>query len=131
MISDTKNKIDKVFRQALEIFRKKMNNYGPSWIGFSYLGFADQIYIKAYRYKTLIHSKDRKIPDPPELELYAIINYCILFLIARDRGVISHIFNSPTAMFEPPSPNAQEKLLRAYKREIDTTIELKDLGDAL
>ena len=124
MISDTKNKIDEVFHQALGIFRKKMNNYGPSWIGFSYLGFADQIYIKAYRYKTLIHSKDRKIPDPPELELYAIINYCILFLIARDREVISYIFNSPTAMFEPPSVDAQEKLLRAYKKEIDTTIEL-------
>ena len=129
MISATKTKIDAVFNQALNIFRKKMDNYGPAWIGFSYLGFADQIYIKAHRYKTLIYTKDRKIPDPPELELYAIINYCVLFLIARNRRILAEIFNSPTAIFEPPSQNAQEKLLKRYESELGKTIELQQKKD--
>jgi len=126
---DTKKKIRAVFDHALQIFREKMVNYGPAWIGFSPLGFADQIYIKAHRYKTLIHAKQRKVADLPELELYAIINYCTLFLIARNRNTLVQIFDSPTAVLEPLSQNAQEKLLACYNRELEETIELQHKKD--
>ncbi len=129
MVSGAKATIVDVLNQALGIFREKMNDYGPAWIGFSDLGFADQIFIKAFRYKTLIHTKDRKIPDPPELELYAIINYCVLFLIARNKETIADIFNSPTAMFEPVSPEAQNKLLAKYEDEIHITVKLHEQKD--
>lgn len=123
------NSINKVFRESLKIFNSKMSNYGPSWLGFSYLGFADQIFIKAHRYKTLVNSQERKISDPPELELYAIINYSILFLIAVDRKVISDIFNSPTAMFEKPTKVAKQKLIELYRYELEKTIELQQRKD--
>ena len=129
MVSGNKTEINGVLDRALKIFREKMNDYGPAWIGFSDLGFADQIFIKAYRYKTLIHTKDRKIPDSPELELYAIINYCVLFLIARNKETIADIFNSPTAMFEPVSLEAQNKLLAKYENEIHITLELHERKD--
>lgn len=129
MVSGTKDAIVDVLNQARRIFQKKMSDYGPAWIGFSSLGFADQIFIKAYRYKTLIHKKDRKIPDPPELELYAIINYCVLFLIARNKETVADIFNSPTAMFEPVSLEAQNKLLAKYENEIHITVELHEQKD--
>jgi hypothetical protein len=106
-----------------------MANYGPAWLGFSPLGFADQIYIKAHRYKTLIHTKQRKVADPPELELYAIINYCILFLIARNKKTLVQIFDSPTAVLDPISKNSQEKLLIYYNRELEETIELQNKKD--
>jgi hypothetical protein len=126
---DTKKEIRVVLDHALHIFREKMVNYGPAWLGFSPFGFADQIYIKAHRYKTLIHAKQRKIADPPELELYAIINYCILFLITRNRNTLVQIFDSPTAIVEPLSQNAQEKLLAYYNREVEETIELQNKKD--
>jgi hypothetical protein len=129
MVSGTKAIIVDVLNKALGIFQEKMNNYGPAWIGFSHLGFADQIFIKAYRYKTLIHTKDRKIPDPPELELYAVINYCVLFLIARNKETLSEIFNSPTVMFEPTSAEVQKKLLAKYESEIHATVELHEQKD--
>lgn len=126
---DIKKEFRVVFDHALQIFKEKMVNYGPAWLGLSPLGFADQIYIKAHRYKTLIHAKQRKIADPPKLELYAIINYCILFLITRNRNTLVQIFDSPTAILEPLSQNAQEKLLAYYHRELEETIELQNKKD--
>jgi len=122
---DTTTRIQTAFEQARSIFCEKMANYGPAWLGLSALGFADQIYIKAHRYKTLICKKKRKVQDPPELELYAIINYCILFLIARNRKILAQIFDSPTAIVEPFSKNAQEKLIAYYQQEIEKTVELQ------
>jgi len=122
---DTKTRIRAAFDQARCIFREKMVSYGPAWLGLSPLGFADQIYIKAHRYKTLVRAKERKVHDPPELELYAIINYCVLCLIARDRKTVMQMFDSPTAILEPLSENAQEKLIACYQRELDETMELQ------
>ena len=126
---DTKKKIRNVFNHALRIFSEKMVNYGPAWLGFSPLGFADQIYIKAHRYKTLTHVKQRKVADPPELELYAIINYCILFLITRNNNTLTQIFDSPTAILDPISKKSQKKLLVYYNCELEKTIELQNKKD--
>jgi hypothetical protein len=126
MTMGTNKEIHTVFNHALQIFSEKMVNYGPAWLGFSPLGFADQIYIKANRYKTLVHAKQRKVADSPELELYAIINYCVLFLITRNRNTLIHIFNSPTAVLESPSKNTQKKLLAYYKHELKKTMELQN-----
>lgn len=114
-----------VFHRALRIFREKMREYGPAWLGLSPQGFADQIYIKTYRYKTLVHVKQQKIADPAELELYAIINYCILALIARDKKAMARIFDSPTALFEPVSETAQRKLVACYRRELSEVLALQ------
>jgi hypothetical protein len=114
-----------VFDRALGIFSKKMREYGPTWLGLSPLGFADQIYIKAHRYKTLVHVKHRKIADPAELELYAIINYSILALIARDKKTVARIFDSPTAILEPISKTAQRKLVACYRGELLKVLELQ------
>jgi len=129
MISNVETRIDNVFSQALNIFQEKMANYGTAWLGLSYLGFADQIFIKAHRYKILVHIKKRKITDPPELELFAIINYCILFLIARNKKTLAEIFNSPIAMFESPPQTARKRLLRHYKREISKALDLQKKKD--
>jgi hypothetical protein len=126
---DTKAQVEAAFDQARCIFREKMVSYGPAWLGLSPLGFADQIYIKAHRYKTLLRTKERKIDDPPELELYAIINYCVLFLIARNRETLTQIFDSPTAILEPLSENVQEKLIACYQQELDRTVELQRRKD--
>jgi hypothetical protein len=118
-----------VFAQALEIFDDKMREYGPAWLGLSPLGFADQIYIKAHRYRTLVHVKHRKIADPAELELYAIINYSILALLARDRKAMARVFDSPTAIFEPVSRTAQRRLVACYRRELSRVLELQSKKD--
>jgi hypothetical protein len=129
VISNVETKIDNVFSQALNIFEQKMANYGSAWLGLSYLGFADQIFIKAYRYKILMHTRKRKITDPPELELFAIINYCVLFLIARNKKTLADIFNSPVAMFESPSQSDRKKLLRHYRSEIRKALTLQKKKD--
>jgi hypothetical protein len=129
MLLDADKKVDSAFKKAQKIFLSKMGKYGPAWIGFSFLGFADQIFIKAYRYKTLVHIKNRKISDPPEFELYAIINYCVLFLIARNKEIVADIFPSPTSMFEPPTNTSKEKLIFYYNDEIKKTTELHKKKD--
>lgn len=126
---DMKTRMRAAFDQARCIFREKMVSYGPVWLGLSPLGFADQIYIKAHRYKTLVSAKERKVQDPPELELYAIINYCILCLIARNRITLTQIFDSPTAILEPLSEDAQEKLVQCYQCELDKSMELQRRKD--
>lgn len=122
---DTTKRIRAALDRARHIFREKMLSYGPAWLALSPLGFADQIYIKAHRYKTLVRAKERMVDDPPELELYAIINYCVLCLIARDRKTLMQIFDSPTAILEPLSRNAQERLTARYQREINETLKLQ------
>ena len=122
---DTKTKVEVAFDRAHSIFCEKMANYGAAWLGLSPLGFADQIYIKAHRYKTLLSKKERKVDDPPELELYAIINYCVLFLIANNRKKLKQIFDPPTAIIDPLSENSQEKLVTYYQQELAKAIELQ------
>jgi hypothetical protein len=129
MQNSVEQKIIDAYDNAFAIFKQKLGGYGPAWIGFSSLGFADQIYIKTHRYITLVRKPDRKIPDPPELELYAIINYCVLFLISRDRQIVCDIFPSPFALFESPSIASQKKLINHYKCEIEKALDLYKLKD--
>ena len=129
MINNADDKITKVFEGAREIFMSKMFRYGPSWLGFSDPGFADQIFIKAYRFKTLMNASTQKVEDPPKLELYAIINYCLLFLIARNKDAVTKVFPSPYAIFNDMSKESGEGLGKLYETELTATRELQRKKD--
>ena len=121
MINNADDKITGVFEKAREIFLSKMFRYGPSWLGFSDPGFADQIFIKAYRFRTLMNASEQKVDDPPELELYAIINYCLLFLIARNKDAVTKVFPSPYAIFNDMSRDSANGLGQLYEAELTAT----------
>lgn len=106
------------------IFEEKLSKYGASWLGFSPQGLADQIYIKAHRYKTLTQVSNRKVPDPPELELYALINYSIIFLIYLDDNFINNFCISPRNAFGDLPDHLKDKVLKKYKEEVKENLLL-------
>lgn len=79
------NTTDKEYHQALElckiVFAQKIVDYGSSWRIFRLSSLVDQIFIKAFRIRTLQEKKTQKVSDPVVSEFIGIVNYGIIMLI--------------------------------------------------
>ncbi len=73
---------DKIFDYCFRLFKRKNEDYGPTWILFRYQSLNDEIWRKAKRIRTLEEHHDQAcIPEGRDVEYIGIINYCIMFLI--------------------------------------------------
>lgn len=72
---------DQVIQQCEDIFLKKTKDYGTSWRVLRGISIVDQIYIKAYRIRTIQEVGEQKIGDDIPGEFIGIINYSIIGLI--------------------------------------------------
>ena len=84
----TEKHFDFVIKNCLEIFSKKMKDYGSAWRILRLLSLTDQIYIKAQRIRSIQNNKTQKIDEGQVSEFIGIINYSVMSLIQIDLGVV-------------------------------------------
>ena len=77
----TENQFDSIINNCLEIFSKKMKDYGSAWRILRLPSLTDQIYIKAQRIRSLQTNKTKKIDEGQASEFIGIINYSVMSLI--------------------------------------------------
>lgn len=71
----------RVIQGCEDIFIKKTTDYGTAWRVLRDISVVDQIYIKAYRIRTIQELGTQKIDDDIIGEFIGIINYSIIGLI--------------------------------------------------
>ena len=84
----TENQFDFVIKNCLEIFSKKMKDYGSAWRILRLSSLTDQIFIKAQRIRSIQNNKTQKIDEGQASEFVGIINYSVMSLIQIDLGVV-------------------------------------------
>lgn len=72
---------ESVIQSCEELFLKKTADYGTAWRVLRNISVVDQIYIKAYRIRTIQELGEQKISDGIPSEFAGIINYAIIGLI--------------------------------------------------
>jgi hypothetical protein len=72
---------ERIIQQCEDIFIKKTIDYGTAWRVLRPISIVDQIYIKAYRIRTIQEVGQQKIGDDIPGEFIGIINYSIIGLI--------------------------------------------------
>lgn len=70
-----------VIQQCEDIFLKKTADYGTAWRVLRSISIVDQIYIKAWRIRTIQELGQQRVDDGVEAEFIGIINYSIIGLI--------------------------------------------------
>lgn len=70
-----------VLGKCKDLFSKKYQDYGEAWRILRPISLFDQIYIKAYRIRTIQEKKQQQVADSVHEDLIGIINYAILGLI--------------------------------------------------
>ena len=71
---------ERVIGKCEDIFLKKTKDYGTAWRVLRPISIVDQIYIKAYRIRTIQEVGEQKIGDDIQVEFIGIINYSIIGL---------------------------------------------------
>lgn len=127
---------DEIFSYCFDLFQKKQQDYGPSWLLYRPASLNDEIWRKAKRIRTLEENHDVAcIPEGRDIEYVGIINYCVMFLIS-----ISNLEGIPTGeeVIEDLTlldTISQEVILDAYHSTVKKIKELliqknTDYGDA-
>ena len=119
----TENKFDTVIENCLDIFSKKMKDYGSAWRILRLPSLTDQIYIKAQRIRGIQTNRTKKIDEGQVSEFIGIVNYSVMSLIQIDLGVV-----------DEPDLNMNQAL-NNYKKQVDIVKNLMkdknhDYGEA-
>jgi hypothetical protein len=77
----TINQYESIIQRCEDIFIKKTIDYGTAWRVLRPISIVDQIYIKAYRIRTIQEIGKQKVGDDIPGEFIGIINYSIIGLI--------------------------------------------------
>ena len=78
---------DDVIAGCRAVFVSKYEQYGPSWLFFRPISLVDQIFIKAYRVRTLQGLQgEQRVGDRPVDEFVGIVNYALLAIDAFGRA---------------------------------------------
>jgi hypothetical protein len=84
--STTDQQFDTIKQLCLEVFSKKMKDYGTAWRILRPSSLTDQIYIKAQRIRSLQDKGTQKINEGISSEFVGIVNYAIMGLVQLERG---------------------------------------------
>jgi hypothetical protein len=76
----TNKQYEDVIQQCEDIFLKKTADYGTAWRVLRTISVVDQIYIKAYRIRTIQEVGEQKVSDDIRGEFIGIINYAVIGL---------------------------------------------------
>lgn len=77
----TIHQYEAVVQRCEELFLKKTADYGTAWRVLRTISVVDQIYIKAYRIRTVQEVGEQKVDDDIPGEFVGIINYAVIGLI--------------------------------------------------
>jgi hypothetical protein len=72
---------NRVIQKCEDIFLKKTTDYGTAWRVLRTISIVDQIYIKAYRIRTIQELGEQKVGDDIRGEFIGIINYAVIGLV--------------------------------------------------
>jgi len=119
----TAQEYDEVIQICLNLYKKKMTDYGSAWRILRLPSLTDQIFIKAQRIRSLQENEVRKVDEDERSEFIGIINYSVMALIQLELGVVDH-----------PDLNT-EKAVELYTKHVQITKELMlnknhDYGEA-
>jgi hypothetical protein len=81
IMSNTDKQYDSIIQSCKEIFSKKNQDYGTAWRVLRTISIVDQIYIKAFRIRTIQQKGYQVIEDDTRAEFKGIINYAVIGLI--------------------------------------------------
>ena len=74
----TSDYFDIIINDCLDIFRKKMHDYGSAWRILRLKSLTDQIFIKAQRIRSIDDKGVQKIKEGIDAEFMGILNYSII-----------------------------------------------------
>ena len=81
----TSDYFDIIINDCLDIFRKKMHDYGSAWRILRLKSLTDQIFIKAQRIRSIDDKGVQKINESIDAEFMGILNYSIIALIQLNK----------------------------------------------
>lgn len=84
----TAQEYDGVIQICLNLYQKKMTDYGSAWRILRLPSLTDQIFIKAQRIRGLQENDVRKVDEDEISEFIGIINYSVMALIQLELGVV-------------------------------------------
>ena len=108
----TAQEYDEVIQICLNLYQKKMTDYGSAWRILRLPSLTDQIFIKAQRIRGLQENEVRKVNEDERSEFIGIINYSVMALIQLELGVV-----------DQPDLNT-EKAVELYKKHVQITKDL-------
>ncbi|TLP77050.1 DUF1599 domain-containing protein [Maribacter sp. ACAM166] len=119
----TAQEYDGVIQICLDLYRKKMTDYGSAWRILRLPSLTDQIFIKAQRIRSLQENEVRKVDEDERSEFIGVINYSVMALIQLELGVV-----------DQPDLDT-EKAVELYTKHVQVTKELMlnknhDYGEA-
>lgn len=76
----TIHQYESIIQQCEDIFLKKTADYGTAWRVLRTISVVDQIYIKAYRIRTIQEVGKQKVGDDIRGEFIGIVNYAVIGL---------------------------------------------------
>lgn len=85
----TSTAYDLVIAKCLNLYEKKLADYGAAWRILRLPSLTDQIFIKAQRIRSLQELSEQKIEENEVSEFIGIINYGLMALIQLDLGIAS------------------------------------------
>lgn len=105
-----------VIASCSEVFLKKAQDYGTSWRVLRDISIVDQIYIKAWRIRSIQDNKGaQKIADSIESEFMAIVNYGLIALIqlqAPENLEIDLPIRKATELYEEQAKKVEQLMLQ-------------------
>ena len=81
----TSDYFDIIIDDCLDVFRKKMHDYGSAWRILRLKSLTDQIFIKAQRIRSIDDKGVQKINESIDAEFMGILNYSIIALIQLNK----------------------------------------------
>lgn len=130
------DKFQDIITQCHELFKKKMKDYGATWMFFRYESIADQLWIKIRRVRVLEENNDDSlVGEGRGEEFIGIINYAIIALM---RLKMPELFPETervmenTAVLDGISPEAAANAYQKIAQEAAALMVKKnhDYGDA-
>ena len=80
-MSKTSEQYDNAVKVCLNIFEKKMTDYGSAWRVLRTSSLTDQLYIKAKRIRQIEETGTSKVDEGILPEFVGIVNYSIMALV--------------------------------------------------
>lgn len=90
MKTQTSKQFDEIKKICIDIFIRKMEDYGSSWRVLRASSLTDQIFIKAQRIRSIQNKGTQKINEGIKPEFIAIVNYSVMALIQIERGAVNN-----------------------------------------
>lgn len=84
--SITDKQFDQIKESCIDVFIKKMKDYGSAWRILRPTSITDQVYIKAQRIRSLQSKGTQKIMEGITPEFIGIVNYSVMALIQLELG---------------------------------------------